>query len=656
MKKIFNLQTFFLNKKIISNSIITVIFFVYPFSSIYAQCVNSLDYFNTATYNNQDGELNWTSNWVESGDDGSPTSGKILINSTATHLDMKANTTNSCSTISRSVDLSSYVDAILTLNYLFTSSTPSNKVEINISADGGGTFTKLGTITPSSPNADILWYDITSYMSSNTVLELKVCGFAAVNEVFSFDFVDIFACTEPVFANDCSDAVLDWVNNTNGKTWPVNSQTNTYSINHPNGILTVNANIIDPFNRNSDSDSHNAGSHPFDPAGGCYDYIGGGAVDDISGDGSINDPFDSDCGRISTQTMGAYGPGFLTYVIYSADHTEEVTMQYCFDSPVLLTSFKISDIDYSGLLYSFNNFAPEESPGNSYQDEVTVLATDVSGNDVPLNIVAGSAITMNGQTAAANYNTNANGDLSPNDANGMITVSSTMAITCLKIIYSNGPDDAADEQNNPSYYAWWSNTHGATNGVSDDQAIRISKMNFCVCNPFTINVNNDVVCAGEAGTIAITSISGGIPPYYYLWPDSSTTATFTDTPTDSTQYPVAVITDIIGCTDTAQGNIAVIMPPVLTNITADINCATNNLNLASLAIPDSNNVTGSITYYLTQADAINKTNAIDSTITTANTYWVRKETVEGCYDVTNIEVSKSCCLTPTCLPVSVTRK
>ena len=181
---------------------------------------------------------------------------------------------------------------------------------------------------------------------------------------------------------------------------------------HKQGGLRVRLRLIalfgfmslrDPNNINVDPDVRDAGKHHYDPAGGCLPnpdpLIQPPAVDEWPSNGSIDDPWDSDCygqpSSLVTGTRMAYGPGFLTRVSLSSDHNQEMFLDFSFSRPAhLMDNFTIGDIDAAGLLYTYNNFHTSESPGNSFQDEVGFKAS-MNGTDVPISIFnPGSALTV----------------------------------------------------------------------------------------------------------------------------------------------------------------------------------------------------------------------------------------------------------------------
>ena len=346
---------------------------------------------------------------------------------------------------------------------------------------------------------------------------------------------------------------FSWFNGTSGQVWnasDANTGGRTYTL--PSGLV-VTMTIVDPNNRNGDPNQHSP--HPFDPSGGCYPI--NTELDVVSGNGSITDPWDSDCDPVQTETNGNYGLNYLTYGIRSVTSAEEVTLRFTFSRPIYLNNFTVSDIDGAGLAWTFNNLSQYEAPGNSYQDEVRFVARNAVAN-VPLTFSGvGSALTFNAatQTVKWTYNTNASGDLLPTDLAGTVTVNAgTTPITTLDIIYSNGPDDAAAEQSGVGYYNWWYSGHGATNGVCDDQGIRVPGFTYTPCPVITFTTNNPTTCSGFPTILTASSPAGGVAPYTYKWLNPSGVQVSTSqfyvigsvTNANEGNY-TAVVTDVNGC-------------------------------------------------------------------------------------------------------------
>lgn len=359
--------------------------------------------------------------------------------------------------------------------------------------------------------------------------------------------------------NMVAQTAFSWFNGTTGQVWnasDANTGGRTYTL--PSGLV-VTVTIIDPNNRNCDP---NLGTpHPYDVSGSCTPFPGASGTElanIYTVPGAIIDPWDSDCDPIYTQTNGSYGLNYLTYGIKTVASTEKVTLRFTFSRPIYLNNFTVSDIDGAGLAWTFNNFSQYEAPGNSYQDNVQFLASNVYGN-VPLTFSSvGSALTITPatQTVKWTYNTNANGDLSPDDLAGTVTVNAgTTPITTLDITYSNGPEDAAAEQTGgPTYYNWWYSAHGATNGVCDDQGIRIPGFNYTPCPVITFTSNDVTTCSGFPAILSATSPAGGVAPYTYKWLNPSGVQVSTSqnyiigsvTNANEGNY-TAVVTDANGC-------------------------------------------------------------------------------------------------------------
>lgn len=280
----------------------------------------------------------------------------------------------------------------------------------------------------------------------------------------------------------------------NKAVWNFNDSSKTYTVNYTDTLgqpssVDITMKLRDPENLNYDADLVDAATHPYDPSGGCLPSTGE-TVDQWAGNGSIPDPWDSDCygdaSASSTGTRKAYGLGYLTWFIKSAQHTDEVYFDFTFSRPAaLMGDFTIGDVDGSGLTRDFNDATlhRNELPGNSYQDEVGFSAS-LNGANVPVTLFnLGANLALDGQTVRSIYHTDQNNNVTPDNPLGTAHGETAGPIDTFSIMYSNGADEAADEQAHPEMYPWWSATHGATNGASDSQAVRVSGFTFCMAPP-----------------------------------------------------------------------------------------------------------------------------------------------------------------------------
>ncbi|MEM6696835.1 MAG: SdrD B-like domain-containing protein, partial [Bacteroidota bacterium] len=269
-----------------------------------------------------------------------------------------------------------------------------------------------------------------------------------------------------------SEIAFDWSNlvTGTGQVWNADDASNVYTINYTDNLgnpatIEVTVNLIDPDNLNGDSDVYDASTHPFDPAGGC------GAT------GSIEDPWDSDCNPVITETQG---DGRLTQGLLTEDHTQQVSFEFIFSEPVTMAGYVVTDIDADGLTADLDDLVTEQ-PGDSYQDEAIFTAFDRNGDPVTVTLATGSfsEVSIVGNTALGNYVIDEDNNVDPDALAGQVAASTVSLITRFVQTYSNGQADADAEQANPNEYAWWSDINGATNGISDDQ--RISVSSFCLC-------------------------------------------------------------------------------------------------------------------------------------------------------------------------------
>ncbi len=135
------------------------------------------DGFNTVSYNNNDGTINWTNDWQELGESNGPSTGEVRVASNS--LQFGGNGGDDGKSITgrglwRDVDLSGATTA--TLNLDFTESYSSGfSTTLAISSNGGSTYTDLETFTFSTGTVSRS-YDISAYLAANTRIRFLVNG------------------------------------------------------------------------------------------------------------------------------------------------------------------------------------------------------------------------------------------------------------------------------------------------------------------------------------------------------------------------------------------------------------------------------------------------------------------------------------------------
>ncbi|MEW6207641.1 MAG: C25 family cysteine peptidase [Acidobacteriota bacterium] len=153
---------------------------------------NVADNFGTAAYTNNDGNNNWSTNWIESSDDGSATSGAIQI--TGGELRLQDGVAGTPS-IQREVDLPGSPGLNLAVAYFsFTYRTSNNledsdQISVQVSSNGGSSWTTLETFSNDSSGSR--QYDITSFIEDNTRVRFLLAGGYTGTEFFFVDNLQI---------------------------------------------------------------------------------------------------------------------------------------------------------------------------------------------------------------------------------------------------------------------------------------------------------------------------------------------------------------------------------------------------------------------------------------------------------------------------------
>jgi hypothetical protein len=139
------------------------------------------DNFGAAAYTNQDGNTNWTSNWIETNDDNNAGAGLMLI--TGGELRIRDDGGNA-STIERQADTSTYSTATLTFTMRTTGVEATDAMLLQMSNNGGGSWTTVATYTGAFA-ATNQSYDVTAYKATNTrVRFIESNGYTGTDSFF----------------------------------------------------------------------------------------------------------------------------------------------------------------------------------------------------------------------------------------------------------------------------------------------------------------------------------------------------------------------------------------------------------------------------------------------------------------------------------------
>ena len=125
------------------------------------------DEFAAVSYSNNNGTQSWTGNWIETGEEGSASSGSMKITSAQLQL------ANKTRTLYRAANLTQAVTATLSFQYKRSGLDDANDyVALQISANGGTTWTELARYAGPGTDSALAAasFNITGYRAANTTI------------------------------------------------------------------------------------------------------------------------------------------------------------------------------------------------------------------------------------------------------------------------------------------------------------------------------------------------------------------------------------------------------------------------------------------------------------------------------------------------------
>ncbi len=153
------------------------------------------DDFSNRVYNNNDGTANWNGDWIEFDvQNPGPTNGNVWITGGGElRLEDRPNTGTQPS-IAREANLAGATIATLNFDWRTTAGVdPSDSVIVEVSSNGGGSWTQLENFTGlSGSNSGTRAYDIAAFATANTQIRFRVNNlYGGANESFRLDYVEI---------------------------------------------------------------------------------------------------------------------------------------------------------------------------------------------------------------------------------------------------------------------------------------------------------------------------------------------------------------------------------------------------------------------------------------------------------------------------------
>ena len=186
------------------------------------------DEFETASFSNNDGSVNWAGNWIEDDPDGnSAGSGQVAIVGGVLTLEDRPNSGEQPGT-RRRANLAGASSATFSFSFATTASVDSSDaITVDVSSNGGASWTTLEVFTGiSGASEGTRNYDITAFASATTEVRFRVTNlYGGSNEFFLVDDVQIAFGSAPPSGGSAaldtfstvsygnSDGDLDWAGN-----------------------------------------------------------------------------------------------------------------------------------------------------------------------------------------------------------------------------------------------------------------------------------------------------------------------------------------------------------------------------------------------------------------------------------------------------------
>ena len=168
--------------------LIGFVFMLMTSSLVYADVF--LDEFSSSSYSNQDGDQLWSGDWIETGDDGSPSffapgsNISVFIGS----LIMSGGD----NFIERRLNLAGYTQATLEFDYQELGF-DTNGDRIDIYVTSGMTWVLVGRLRGADLNSGRFSVDISAYISNNTGIQLRTSDGLGDNDLFLIDYIRVDA-------------------------------------------------------------------------------------------------------------------------------------------------------------------------------------------------------------------------------------------------------------------------------------------------------------------------------------------------------------------------------------------------------------------------------------------------------------------------------
>ena len=156
-------------------------------------CAGSVrDRFDDIAYNNQNGSLDWATNWAEIGEGTNPANGDVRVINDQSNFQLRVKDNDRG--IGREADLSGFASATLSFDYRrFALDNANDFISVELSNNGGGSWTEIDRLEgPATDDTyQTISYDISAYISTDTRLRFVTSPTLGNGDIVYYDNIGI---------------------------------------------------------------------------------------------------------------------------------------------------------------------------------------------------------------------------------------------------------------------------------------------------------------------------------------------------------------------------------------------------------------------------------------------------------------------------------
>ncbi len=365
------------------------------------------DNFTTQAYNRNDGTGTWSTNWIETNDDGSPTTGNafIFLGTVSGNTNVLAFVGGAGHGINRTVNLSGASSATISFDWVANGLDTfgggvQEELGIFMSNNNGTTFTQIGAGTIVNTNNGTFTQDISAFISANTVFRLQVIG---GNQTFEGGE---FAVIDNLVISGTFGASLSIADATFNETAGTVSLTVDHTGTNASGPFTVDVNTINGTAFSGSDFNVVSGSLSFSGTAGDSDTIDIAIVDD--GDVEIDEIFSIGFTNSSDPAVNITDQATITIIDNETDNPRPYEERFAIN---LRGNFDM--IGNTNLTCTANCAAPVANNPPVVMGYASIDGTTVNSSSSDLTLPAGATVAWAGLYWGGTYSSSFGGINNP---------------------------------------------------------------------------------------------------------------------------------------------------------------------------------------------------------------------------------------------------